>query len=198
MANFKIAYPITMKHEGGYSKNPKDVGGETYKGISRVYNPGWEGWPIVDEAKTTGRSFPDCLADYDELNDSMVPMFYKEKYWDVFLGDIINQQLIANELFDTGVNMGPQRAVLFLQKSLNLLIYKKGIVTTEPLVEDGLFGNKTFTALDTMKPEYVRALYNLMNLMQGNHYLKYIEKDRRQSTFLMGWLNRVEITRKHA
>lgn len=197
MANFKLAYEVTMKHEGGYSNHPKDIGGETYKGISRVYNPGWSGWKMVDKAKTTGRSFPDCLAlpEYKKLNKEMVPQFYKEKYWDVFLGDKIEQQIIANELFDTGVNMGPQRAVLFLQRSLNLLIYKKGVVTTEPLVEDGLFGQKTFTALDTMKPEYVRVLFNLMNLMQGNHYLNYTEKDRRQASFLVGWLKRVEIKR---
>jgi lysozyme family protein len=185
-----------MKHEGGYSNHPKDIGGETYKGISRVFNPGWQGFKVIDEAKTTGRSFPDCLATYDELNNKMVPNFYKEKYWDVFWGDGMESQLIANELFDTGVNMGPQRAILFLQRSLNILIYKKGVVTTETLVEDGLFGNKTFTALNTMKPDYAKVLFNLMNLMQGNHYLEYIKKDNRQASFLVGWLKRVEILRK--
>jgi lysozyme family protein len=185
-----------MKHEGGYSNHPKDIGGETYKGISRVFNPRWQGFKVIDEAKTTGRSFPDCLATYDELNNKMVPNFYKEKYWDVFWGDGMESQLIANELFDTGVNMGPQRAILFLQRSLNILIYKKGVVTTETLVEDGLFGNKTFTALNTMKPDYAKVLFNLMNLMQGNHYLEYIKKDNRQASFLVGWLKRVEILRK--
>ena len=38
-----------------------------------------------------------------------------------FLGDSIGDQAIANELYDSGVNMGLRRAVRFLQQGLNLL-----------------------------------------------------------------------------
>ena len=201
MADFKTAYAITMKHEGGYVKDPRDVGGETYKGIARNFNPGWPGWKIIDEAKGKTRqakSFPDCLTlpEYDELNKEMVPNFYKEKYWDCYLADTIPWQLIANELFDTGVNMGTQRATLFLQRSINILKMRKDIITTDPLIVDGIFGPKTHKALTTMKPDYVRVLYNLLNLMQGNHYVGYIEQDFRQANFLVGWLERVEIQKK--
>ena len=47
MAEFKKAYDKTMGHEGGYVHDPDDAGGETYKGISRRYHPGWEGWKVV-------------------------------------------------------------------------------------------------------------------------------------------------------
>lgn len=201
MADFKTAYSITMKNEGGYTKDPHDVGGETYKGIARNYNPTWEGWAIIDGAKGKARQpkmFPASLElpEYDELNNVMVPNFYKAKYWDCYLADTIPWQSIANELFDTGVNMGTQRATLFLQRSLNILKMRKHVVTTEELVLDGKFGPNTHKALTSMNPEYVRVLFNLLNLMQGNHYLAYIEKDFRQAKFLVGWLERVEIQRK--
>lgn len=198
MANFRTAYAITMKHEGGYANNPKDLGKETYKGISRRFHPAWEGWKIIDKAKTTGRSFPDCLAlpEYDELNNEMVPLFYKQKFWDIFLGDDIEHQIIANELFDTGVNMNPIRAIEFLQQSLNFLYYRKGLVMTNPLIVDGIFGPKTFTSLTTIKPEAVRLLYKLMNIMQGNHYVERFREDSKQATFMVGWLERVDFSKE--
>lgn len=39
MADFQESFRIAMGHEGGYSKDPDDAGGETYKGISRKFNP---------------------------------------------------------------------------------------------------------------------------------------------------------------
>lgn len=194
MADFKVAYKKTMIHEGGYVKSPHDVGGETYRGIARNFHPNWKGWKVIDKAKNGPRNFPDCLSlpEYTSLNSVFVPDFFKENYWDIFWGDGMPHQLIADELFDTGVNMGVQRAILFLQKSINILIYRKGIVTVDVLIEDGIFGNKTFAAINTMDPRYIKVLYNLMNLMQGNHYLDYIQKDTRQSKFLVGWLKRVE------
>ena len=47
---------MVLTHEGGYSSgNEKqtkgDKGKETYCGISRVYNPNWDGWKIIDRHK---------------------------------------------------------------------------------------------------------------------------------------------------
>lgn len=197
MADFKQAYSITMKNEGGYVKDPRDVGGETYKGIARNFNPTWEGWRVIDHAKKSS-GFPDSLLSpvYDELNKEMVPNFYRERYWCCYLADSIPWQNIANELFDTGVNMGVQRATIFLQRSINILKMRKSIITTDELVVDGQFGPKTHKALVSMNQDYVKVLYNLLNIMQGNHYIQYIEKDFRQAAFLVGWLERVEIQRK--
>lgn len=51
MANFKIALDKVLSREGGYINDPDDKGGETYKGISRKYNPDWKGWRIIDNTK---------------------------------------------------------------------------------------------------------------------------------------------------
>jgi len=51
MAEFNIALQKTLAHEGGYSNDPNDMGGETYKGISRASHSVWKGWAIVDKYK---------------------------------------------------------------------------------------------------------------------------------------------------
>ena len=198
MAIFKQAYNITMKNEGGYVNDVRDLGGETYKGISRVFWPHWEGWKIIDNAKKTGQSFPDCLTlfDYEGLNNEMVPEFYKTNFWNRFVGDKIEHQLIANELFDTGVNMSVSRAVTFLQESLNFLYHRKGIIMTNELNIDGIFGNKTFTALNTTRPRHVRLLYKLLNILQGNYYIKLFQANPKQAIFMTSWLNRVDFNKK--
>ena len=45
------ALEYTGQNEGGYVNNIADKGQETFNGLSRVYNPDWEGWAKVDEAK---------------------------------------------------------------------------------------------------------------------------------------------------
>ena len=39
MADFNDAFDETMGHEGGYVNDSNDAGGETYRGISRRFNP---------------------------------------------------------------------------------------------------------------------------------------------------------------
>ena len=123
MANFYEAYNKTMKHEGGYSNDPVDFGGETYKGISRKYHPGWLGWKIVDSYKRRP-DFPNNMKEDDDLNGAAKD-FYKEMYWDRHLGDSMPSQNIAEEMFDNAVNMGVSRAAKFLQTGLNVLNRKE-------------------------------------------------------------------------
>ena len=109
MAIFEIEYNKTMSHEGGYSHDPHDAGGETYKGVARRYHIGWSGWKIIDSMKQEN-GFPRSLDNNKELQFKVLS-FYKQNFWDRFQGDNIQDQDIAGELFDTGVNMGIKRAV---------------------------------------------------------------------------------------
>ena len=117
MANFEEAYGKTMGHEGGYVHDKDDAGGETYKGIARKYNGGWHGWDTIDSHKND-LNFPECLDDISGLQND-VHDFYKVNYWDVNRLDEFKSQAIAEEMFDTGVNMGIGRAAKFLQECLN-------------------------------------------------------------------------------
>ena len=91
MSYFLDAYAITMSHEGGYCNDPDDVGGETYKGVSRVYNPSWIGWGVIDNLKG-GDNFPKNLEESLNLQ-ILVKRCYQEKYFDPYRGDEMPREL---------------------------------------------------------------------------------------------------------
>ena len=188
MANFTEAYDLTSAHEGGYVDDPTDRGGETYRGISRVHHPGWIGWQKIDTLKRR-RGFPATL-DVDRSLQNSVKSFYKRKYWDRFLGDQVPDQRLANELYDTGVNMGVRRAVRFLQNALNQL--NRNQRNYQDLVVDGWLGQGTLKVLK----QYLRLerksdlLLKVMNIQQGARYLEIMENDPAQEKYARGWLKR--------
>ena len=193
MANFLEAYAITRDHEGGYTFDPDDVGGETYKGIARRYSKSWTGWVIIDGYKSNS-NFPAILYEDKELN-AKVTKFFKDRYWDVNLLDEFPSQNIANEMFDTGVNMGVDRAAKFLQIALNVL-NKKGTIYSD-IVVDGKIGPATLRALNAcINYRGEVYLYKVLNILQGYHYIEYMQKSETQEKFAYGWLNRVDFIKK--
>ena len=189
MANFDAGFNKTMKNEGGYSFDPNDAGGETFKGVSRVFFPQWPGWKIIDSAKSSS-DFPKNLNSDEDLQQ-MIRDFYKKNFWDTIRLDEIDSQTIAEELFDTGVNMGINRAKKFLQQTLNFL--NKNEELYDDLEEDGIFGKRTFDALDIiLKRGEESLLYKILNVLQANHYLTYMMKSPTQERFARGWFSRVE------
>jgi len=185
MANFEKAFYETMGHEGGYVKDPADAGGETYMGISRVYNPGWYGWSIIDEQKSES-NFPKCLDEDNELQDA-VEDFYKEHYWDVNRLDDFPQN-VSREMFDTGVNLGVTRAAKYLQQSLNYL-NRNGSVFPD-LVVDGKIGPATVSAFNKVESD-AKIIVIMLNTLQGNHYMEYMSKSPTQEKYARGWFSRV-------
>lgn len=193
MSSFELAYAVTMSHEGGYCNDSDDVGGETYKGVSRHFNPDWEGWDVIDDHKCC-ESFPVSLGADDGLQ-AMVRALYKRKYFDPYRGDSYPEKL-ALEMFDTSVNMGVGRAVTFLQKSLNIL--NRNEARYADLVEDGAFGNMTFNTLRKFLDRHSRdynTLLKIMNVLQGAHYIEYMKKSPVQEKYAKGWFNRVDISK---
>ena len=186
MADFKKAYAKTMGHEGGYVDDPTDAGGETYKGVSRKYNPSWFGWALIDQAKDEP-NFPDNLGGYAGL-DEAVEDFYKDKYWDVNLLDEF-PQATAEEMFDTGVNMGIGRAARFLQTSLNYMNRNGGLFAD--LVVDGKIGGKSLDALSKCEKDE-DVLLAMLNTLQGKHYMNYMDKSPSQKKYARGWFRRVK------
>jgi len=188
MAEFSEAYALTSAHEGGYVKDPVDSGGETYRGISRVHHPDWRGWKRID-AQRSKAGFPGGL-NADRTLQANVKAFYKQAYWDRFRGDAISDQAVANELYDTAVNMGVRRAVRFLQSSLNLL--NRNQRDYRDLIIDGWFGDKSLSTLDTLlkKDRRSDALVKMMNIQQGARYVEIMARDASQERFARGWIKR--------
>ena len=189
MAYFQKAFNLVMMNEGGYVDDKDDAGGETYKGISRRYNPTWEGWKEIDILKLKS-DFPKGLLNNMLVKDS-VNVFYKQRYWDRLLCDEIKYQLLAEELFDTAVNMGVSRSSNFFQQALNLLNRNEKLYPD--LVEDGKIGQKTLDALDMLPGKDMEYLLKIINILQGMHYISYMKDSPIQEKYARGWLGRVSI-----
>lgn len=184
MANFDISFEITLGHEGGYSNDPNDRGGETYKGIARNANKDWSGWAIIDKCKSSP-NFPKSL-DSDNSLQTAVKAIYKTKYWDCYKADTINNQEIANELFDTGVNQGTFVAGKYLQEALNIL--NRNQKDYPDLKEDGIVGNATLSILNSHKNP--KGILKTLNGLQFMRYFDICKKDPTQEIYFNGWLNR--------
>jgi len=185
MSDFNVSFKKVMKNEGGYGNDPDDVGGETYRGISRKYNPSWEGWKLIDKHSTT-------IVDIFEELDNLVKKFYRQHYWEKLLCDRIDSQNLVDELFDTAVNMGVYRSSLFFQQALNYLNRNEKLY--DDIVEDGRIGNNTLNVLLIyLSNDNEKYILKIMNILQGMHYLSYMKKSKTQEKYVRGWLNRVEI-----
>ena len=118
MANFDIAYKRTCKFEGGWVNDDADSGKETYKGISRAANPKWVGWVIIDQYKKKS-NFPKNL-DSDVKLQELVKQCYRNNYWNNVWGDKINHQDVANDLYDTAVNMGVATSIKLVERQFKM------------------------------------------------------------------------------
>jgi lysozyme family protein len=111
MAEFIKAYKKTCTNEGDtLSNDPADMGGVTYGGLSQKNNPTWAGWQIIKEkGLQVGETCP-------ELEQSKQD-WYEAKYWTPINGDSINDQDLANQVFDMAVNAGVGTALEMLKQS---------------------------------------------------------------------------------
>lgn len=151
MADFAHYFPTLLANEGGYCDTPGDPGGETYRGIARVPNPHWSGWPVVDAVKAR-LGLPHLVpqTDWHQLNQTLgadqplyasIEAFYKAAYWNPLHLDQVNSQSIADQLADHGVNAGISRPAKMWQYLLNTEFGAH-------LAVDGQIGPLSVTALN--------------------------------------------------
>lgn len=158
MSDFELAFEKLLKNEGGYVNDPDDKGGETKYGISK-------------------RSYPDV--NIASLTKDKAKKIYKKDYWDNMRLTEINRQLLANKIFDIGVNIGAKKIIKILQKSVN---YTK----IEKLIIDGIIGDKTIRACNCVIGErFNEELLNRFIELIADYYLS-IGNDK----YIKGWLNR--------
>lgn len=100
--NFDQAFDLLMGHEGGYSNNPADPGGETMWGITartaRRY--GYMG-PMRDLPQETAKSIA------------------RAEYWMPVKADEMPEG-IRFDVFDTAYNSGPKQAIKLLQRAVSV------------------------------------------------------------------------------
>lgn len=195
MADFKAAHALTAQKEGGYANDKDDKGGRTMWGIAYKSNPNWEGWPrLLAIIKRVGEN-PKLInqeAAKDPVLIEMRDRLYKRNYWDVNKLDQVKSQAIANEMFDTGVNMGVGVAARMLQEALNLC--NKNGLTYPDIAIDGKIGPQTLGTLNGKANEM--AILNTLNMLQGERYLQIMRNNKTQEKFWQSWLSRVILNGK--
>jgi lysozyme family protein len=118
MANFTRALEEVIISEGFYSNDPVDAGGETYYGIARKKNPGWRGWEIIDKLRREP-NFLALIKDHPNLKE-LLHIFYRQQFWNVIRGDMINDYDKAKDIFDMAVNAGCSASIKIAQRALKL------------------------------------------------------------------------------
>ena len=185
MADFNEAFRHTLKNEGGYANDPDDLGGETYKGVSRVHHPGWAGWGLIDGQRQVS-GFPKILR-YDKALDQSVRAFYLAEFWDKIRGNELGSQIIANEIFDTAVIMSPRKAITFLQDCLNMLNDRQTLY--KDIKIDGKIGPTTLATLTAyLDVRSEGLLFTYLNLVQAEHFLSRIRAREKNEKYARGWI----------
>lgn len=163
-----------MSREGGYSDHASDSGGKTKYGITETL------------AKRHG-----FKGQMHEMPRTVALQIYQDEFWHPRLDDIAEiSPILAAEIFDTTVNIGPKNAAKFVQRSLNVLNREE--TDFSDIKIDGVLGSKTVAALKTyLKVRRKRgegAFLTAINCLQGAYYITLTEKRRKEENHLFGWL----------
>jgi len=182
MADFNQAYAITMNNEGGYANDSNDHGGETWRGIARNFWPSWQGWLIVDSIKSQDPASLNNALGVNEQLEQFVLAFYKVEFWDCLSLSQLDNQQIANQLFDISVNMGTGTAAKILQEAIN-------IYTNNALTIDEKVGPLTIAAASKLD---VESLFNSINNLRKERYEEIIANNPSQAVFRNSWFSRIK------
>ncbi|MBN2281058.1 MAG: N-acetylmuramidase [Candidatus Marinimicrobia bacterium] len=165
MADFSTAFEKMIQHEGGFilENVEHDLGGLTYAGITKKYHPDWQGWQIIDLGETDNPNLTQMVKDH-----------YRSTFWTQCKGKDINNQKIAETIFDFSVNAGFGTAAKLAQI----------VVGATP---DGIIGPRTLEKLNVCDEESFIIKYTLAKIAR---YAEICRKNPVQKKFLLGWINR--------
>jgi len=166
MADVSKLVPFILKWEGGFVNDPLDKGGATNMGITL------NTWKKFGYDKNK-----DGVIDVKDLKLLEVKDFtniLKDKYWNKWKADNIDNQAVANTLVDWYWHSGVY-GIKIPQRILNVTI-------------DGIVGNKTLQAVNSCNiEEFLKDLYR----ERKEFFLRITKSNPSQKRFIKGWTNRI-------
>lgn len=167
--------------EGKFSDHPADPGKATMYGIT----------------KSVARQYG-YVGDMRVMPRSVAVNIYRKNYFTAPGFDKVYalSQPIAEEMFDTAVNMGTSIPTPWLQRCLNALNREQS--DYKDIEVDGEIGPATIGSLRAYLNKRgaggEKVILSLLNGLQAVRYLEIAEKRPASEAFLFGWIsNRVEI-----
>ena len=162
--NWSKCFEWMLKHEGGWSEHPNDPGGATNLGVTIGTLSDWLGRPATK-------------AEVRALTRDDVEPIYKQRYWDACQADDLPAG-IDHAVVDFGVNSGPRRAIIGLQRALGV-------------ADDGVIGPITLAAAKSAHP-----LGIVRKVCAGRlHFMRQLST---WPTFGRGWQRRVDRVEQEA
>lgn len=123
---FEQAFTKLLGHEGGYSNNPRDTGGETMWGVT------------IAVARANGYT-----GDMRALPQSVAMAIYKKDYWDAVQADKL-PDAARYAVFDAAVNSGVKQAAKWLQQALR--VNQDGVIGKQTLAAAQLYDGRELAA----------------------------------------------------
>lgn len=171
-----------LKREGdAYTNNPLDRGGPTKFGVTQA----------------VARAFG-YQGDMRDLTIGIARAIYIDRYWLQPRFDQVFERNppMADEMMDTGVNMGTIWPGKFLQRALNVLNNEQKLFPD--ITVDGAIGKMTLAALDAFIAKRGSVGYavvtRMMDSQQSVRYMEIAESNKTQESFVYGWqLNRTGV-----
>ncbi|MEY8688312.1 MAG: glycoside hydrolase family 108 protein [Leptothrix sp. (in: b-proteobacteria)] len=160
--SFETAFEAMIRREGGYVLHK--VEGDT------------GGQTYAGIARVPNPQWPGwAYIDRSEIPPTqLVRDFYRASYWVPIAGDQLPEPIAAT-VFDFAVNAGTRVAIKLAQL----------VAGSTP---DGSMGAKSIEAIARLNPDTFQVAYALAKLKR---YADICNKDRVQSKFLLGWVNRL-------
>lgn len=168
-------FDAILGKEGGYVDHPDDKGGPTRWGITQA---------VARAHGYTGKM--------QDLPRETALSILTADYWTGPRFDQVAEvsSVIAAELCDTGVNMGPSLQSKWFQRWLNVF-NQQGKLYPE-LTADGQIGPRTISALKSYlaarSKEGEQVLLTALNCSQGQRYLELAEQRPANESFVYGWV----------
>lgn len=179
----QVVGPV-FKHEGGYSNNEFDRGGETNYGITK---------DTLEEYQMIHGGFGQggTPVGPKELTKTQAKEIYRnEFYYGQRLNEIKNPNIVA-ALIDAQVLHGPKRAWRFMQQAINT------IDNANTLVTDGVGGSTTIAKINSLSKSELMRMIEENDKIRRNFISDIVTSNQDQKVFSRRWQNRLnEVNRR--
>lgn len=173
MANFDLSIPITLKFEGGKVKDPNDPGGATNMGIILK---------LFSQIAPSLGLLPTEDALWN-LTIDQAKKIYKSYFWTKIGGDQINNQSLADNFFDSIVNIDELHLASGARDSRVVAMVQRAV----EVKDDGIIGSNTLQAINSSEQSHTFALLKQSRI---DYYNNLIIAKPNLSIYKNNWLRR--------
>lgn len=197
MAKFKPrVLALINAIEGGWVDDPDDNGRETWRGFARAYNPKSPVWPVIDDIKKRNPVFTkqayagrpqnlNKLLYANKYINDIIDAVYERDYFNINRLQDLNDQQLAENVADCGVNCGTGTAARMLQKAFNI----SHSPNIKAIDVDGKIGNATINSVNS---DVAELIYRAYNQLRKAYYDNLIAKNPVYAKYKKSWYSRIK------